>query len=72
MTKKVVVESVEERKNRIKEYLQGVDPAVRFVAESGMGLKRLFSEEVLLPPRAPKLRRFYSKQYNNSSHANSQ
>ena len=50
MAKKVVVESVEERKNRIKAYLQGVDPAVRFVAESGMGLKRLFSEEVLLPP----------------------
>ena len=50
MAKKVVVESDEERKNRIKAYLQGVDPAVRFVAESGMGLKRLFSEEVLLPP----------------------
>jgi hypothetical protein len=50
MAKKVVIESVEERKNRIKEYLQGEDPVVRFVAESGMGLKRLFSEEVLLPP----------------------
>jgi len=50
MAKKVVVESVDERKNRIKAYLQGEDPAVRFVADSGMGLKRLFSEEVLLPP----------------------
>ena len=50
MAKKVIKESVEERKNRIKGYLNGEDPVVRFVDENGMGLRHLYSEEVVLPP----------------------
>lgn len=50
MAKKVIIESVEERKDRIKGYLNGEDPVVRFVDGNGMGLRHLYSEEVVLPP----------------------
>ena len=43
------VESIEERKQRIQHYLGGDDPVVRYVEGNKMGLKRLWSEVVVVP-----------------------
>ena len=47
MAKKI--ETIDERKKRIHNYLGGEDPVVRYVEGNKMGLKRLWSEAVVVP-----------------------